>query len=328
MKLKELQNLPNHPLVGRALGAIRWADGWAPFAPRFVELALTYRCNLSCAFCYQDQSRRTDLPDLSFDAIRAIERNLSASFRWKPTVYLFGGEATIHPDFARTFQHYTDRGYRLMLTTNGAQLHRFVDELAPSRSLQRLVLSVNTLDFDRFHDVLNALHERCPRYEISLSCPVDLPWGAGLSLDDVARRFEHARASSLTFQHSQTVFLHDRRYDLEDLVRQVEEVERRRYGLPVLFFPRVRRADLGAYYSEPSFPGASRKCVLPWIDLFIRPNGDVTPCDEVDVVVGNAFHDSLRAIWNGPPLRSFRQRIHRDGNSERFCSRCCHRQYY
>lgn len=328
MKLKELENLPNHPLVGRALGAIRWLDGYSPIPPRFVELALTYRCNLSCSFCYQDQSRRTDLPDLSFDAIQQIERNLSESFRWKPVIYLFGGEATIHPDFARTYQLFTDRGYRLMMTTNGAQLRKFADQLGPSRSLQRLVLSVNTLEFERFRAILDALHERCPRYEVSLSCPVDLPWGAGLTLDDVARELEGSRASSLAFQHSQTVFLHDRDYDLDELERQIDAVRAARYRIPILFFPAIRRGDLRRYYSSPAFPGVDKKCVLPWFDLFIRPNGDVTPCDEVDRVVGNVFRDRIRTIWNGPSLRDFRRRIHRDGNSERFCGRCCHRQYY
>jgi MoaA/NifB/PqqE/SkfB family radical SAM enzyme len=40
------------------------------------------------------------------------------------------------------------------------------------------------------------------------------------------------------------------------------------------------------------FENSNVKCIAPWLVPFIQPNGDVIPCDEVNIVMGNVKYES------------------------------------
>jgi radical SAM protein with 4Fe4S-binding SPASM domain len=43
------------------------------------------------------------------------------------------------------------------------------------------------------------------------------------------------------------------------------------------------------------------------LSLHLRPNGDITPCGFIPVVVGNILHDDFDAIWfDSPVLKAMR----------------------
>ena len=327
--VKKLQNLPNTRL-GRTLDVVHLLRGYAPLAPLYVELALTYRCNLTCGYCYQAASKRAAFPDMTLTDVRAIDANLRRSFAIRPRLYLFGGEPTLAREFGEILSYLDRRGYRLSFTTNGTLLERHLARVGACRHIDNVVVSLNAGNLRTVPALVPELVRRTAgaRTTVSLNCPVDLAAETGLRLVELIGSVDGCGARFISVQHSQSVFLHGRSADAADLVAQIREAAAGRTRTELTFFPAIRDADLPAYYADPGFPRRARGCVLPWFDLFVQPNGDVVPCDELDLVMGNLKTDELSDIWNSERYRRFRRRIGAQGVSHPICRRCCHRRYY
>ncbi len=66
---------------------------------RFVEIDLTYRCNLQCANCNRSCTQAPSKLDLSTAQVAAfIDQSIAAGARWE-RIRLLGGEPTLHKDF-------------------------------------------------------------------------------------------------------------------------------------------------------------------------------------------------------------------------------------
>lgn len=327
--IKRLQNLPN-TRFGRVLGALRLTRGYAPWPPLYVELALTYHCNLSCEYCYQAPARHAAAQEMRFEDLRRIERGIRSSFAIRPRLYLFGGEPMAHPDFLEILRWLTDRGYRVSFTTNGTLLEPCVEEVARTRGIDNLVISLNTANLRTAPRLASELIRlsKGSGMTVSLNCPVDLAAEAGLDLVEIVHQVEGCGARFLSFQHSQSVFLRGRSVDVGTVVEQIRNVRALPRDTEITFFPDIRDRDLEAYYSDPEFPGHGPSCVLPWFDVFVRPNGDVAPCDEIDEILGNAARQPLGEIWNSERFRNFRRGSEGGKREHAICRRCCHRKYY
>ena len=48
-------------------------------------------------------------------------------------------------------------------------------------------------------------------------------------------------------------------------------------------------------------------CYIGWLDMRLRVNGDVVPCDTCKWVMGNIYRHGIREIWNSPAYRDFRR---------------------
>lgn len=328
--VKRVQNLPN-TRWGRALGAVRLTRGLAPWPPLYVELALTYHCNLDCGYCYQDRARGIEWGEMTLETLRRIERGIRSSFLIRPRLYLFGGEPMLHAEFPEILRFLLERGYRLSLTTNGTRLQStYFDAIASAHGIDNVVISLNSANLETARERVNQLvRKRVDEgMTISLNCPVELALETGVELADIASRFDGCGARFLSFQHSQSVFLHGRELDVDEVVRQIGRVRGVRTRMEITFFPNIDERDIRAYYSDPEFPQLGLLCVLPWFDVFVRPNGDVVPCDEVGEVMGNAADEPLGRIWNNERYRSFRRRVGSGHPVHSICRRCCHRRYY
>jgi radical SAM protein with 4Fe4S-binding SPASM domain len=72
-----------------------------------------------------------------------------------------------------------------------------------------------------------------------------------------------------------------------------------------------------------------QSCYIGWIDVRIRVNGDVVPCDTCNWVMGNIHQNGIREIWNNPAYRDFR-RVSRhplgivQSGRNCVCDFCCH----
>lgn len=327
MNLKEQQNFIN-TRVGKVLDVVRWFGGYSPIPPVAAFLILTYRCNLNCSFCFQSRDRRSVYPDMKIEDIKLIEKNIRRSFRWKPRIHLFGGEPTINNDFLEIVRYLTGKGYRISMTTNGAGLRELVEPICAAGARIEINLSLNTMDFKEQLSALDLFekHDQKNRIYLNLACPINRENQD--SLIDIIKTYDESHARCITLQHS--IFTENRVPDIDPvpLKKQVEEIRKYKFRKPVIFFPDIKTDDIEHYYSNPEFPFNRNKCVLPWLVLFIKPNGDVTVCEEIETVIGNARSDKLSGVWNSEKYREFRQNIQRKGVSHPVCYRCCHRQYY
>jgi radical SAM protein with 4Fe4S-binding SPASM domain len=104
--------------------------------PVLSELALTYRCNLSCSFCYAGctaggvpqgwSETRVMSDDQVCRVLDVIRRDARC-----PSVSFTGGEPTLRSGLARFVRHAKDLGLRVNLISNGQRLDaRRIAELA------------------------------------------------------------------------------------------------------------------------------------------------------------------------------------------------------
>lgn len=309
------------------LNGLRIFKGHNPLPPMFVELLLTYRCNMSCTFCYQDREKRKDFPDLSLEDAMAIEENLRNSFKFKPRIHLFGGEPTVNEDFFGILKLFSEKGYKISITTNGLELDKYLRDLTLLKNLIEINLSLNSLDCGKHLSIINDLknNRRKTRIRINLNCPINLSNQDYLM--DIVKRFENTGLDCIIFQHTTFTRNYKREIDFNSIKDQI--IAMKRNGrIPVLFNPDIKLNDIKNYYSnDVSFP-CNNRCIFSWFVLFIQPNANIIPCDEVDFVIDNAKIRSLKDIWNSTNFRKFRHNIIKYGVTYPICNRCCHRQYY
>ncbi len=104
--------------------------------PVLAEVALTYRCNLTCAFCYAGCGR-AGLPDgwsedrvMSDDEVCRVLEVIRLDARC-PSVSFTGGEPTLRPSLPRFVRHAKGLGLKVNLISNGQLLDgERVDALA------------------------------------------------------------------------------------------------------------------------------------------------------------------------------------------------------
>lgn len=90
--------------------------------PVLSEVAVTYRCNAACTFCYAGCNCTTNpvgsAREMSLDEVRRVLDRIAKEAQ-VPSVSFTGGEATLRPDLAEMIRHARGLGMRVNLVTNG-----------------------------------------------------------------------------------------------------------------------------------------------------------------------------------------------------------------
>lgn len=92
---------------------------------RFVEIDLTYRCNLRCRNCNRSCTQAPSRRDLPLARIAAFIHQSAAENRPWERIRLLGGEPTLHPEFAgvvamlRDYRSRCNPRLRIVVCTNG-----------------------------------------------------------------------------------------------------------------------------------------------------------------------------------------------------------------
>lgn len=93
---------------------------------RYIEIDITYRCNLRCSNCNRSCTQAPSKEIISVEAVEAfVEQSIARGVQWE-RIRLLGGEPTLHPELPAILNvllsyksaHRPD--IRLVLCTNGA----------------------------------------------------------------------------------------------------------------------------------------------------------------------------------------------------------------
>ena len=109
-----------------------------------VYLEITNVCNLSCAFCPGTKREKHFLTEDEFDTLTdALQGRV-------PYLYFhLMGEPLLHPLLPRFLQITQDKGFRVILTTNGTLLARRADELLGAPALHKVNLSLQSFEANK-----------------------------------------------------------------------------------------------------------------------------------------------------------------------------------
>jgi cyclic pyranopterin phosphate synthase len=118
----------------------------------YLRISLTDRCNLRCVYCMPEEMHFQPRPELlTQDEILTVAR--AARDLGFDKIRLTGGEPTVRPDLLGIVRGLSELGFRAVsMTTNGLRLRELARPLKEA-GLERVNVSVDTLDADRFHRI-------------------------------------------------------------------------------------------------------------------------------------------------------------------------------
>ena len=325
--------------------------GWSAYtraarlnrAPAHLHLEPTNYCNYDCIMCYHKKV----IPNpthMDFDLFVRIIDQFRPSF-----VSLNGyGEPLMAPRFFDMTAHLKQRRIPCNTTTNGSLIHNHIpDILASGLVLISISIDAATAETyaavrrnDKFEKVLdnirwlirdrggaktplvratfvaqkNNLHEMAPFIRL----------GANLGLDNIMfqpyieleKQAGNARDTSAGIEKKQF---------LEKL--QEAQSTARGLNMPTNLPFIIRRLDdyfRVQYLKEPD-PAVLRRCVKPWLSLYVTAEGHVRPCCSfapIPTNTGDISQENIQDILNNPAMTRFRTSLKQGKAPHWLCERC------
>jgi len=325
-----------------------------PGAPTAYSVSwnLTRRCNLCCDHCYISAGPGPRRPDelSTTECLRVMDEIAEIN----PNIFLIlsGGEPLLRPDLPVLAAAGRERGFTVVVGTNGVLLRERQARLLRESGVQGVSLSLDSTDPAR-HDAFRRLPgawqgamratELCRAEGLDFSLHMSVTeWNA----EEIPAMIDLARERGATVLNLFFLVRCGRAEGLTDIPASQYEailtdlVESQRAGhragdllVRAKCAPQYRRlvwerdpaSPLLAAYAEGSCPAGKHYCR-------ITPEGDVTPSPYMPLSVGNLRERSFAEIWRSAPvftdLRAARLRG-RCGDCEfsKICGGCRCRAY-
>jgi MoaA/NifB/PqqE/SkfB family radical SAM enzyme len=274
--------------------------------PHVATIAITYACQCDCAHCSAEQLRKGEGNHLlSYDELAdTIRQTVDLG---TTSVILTGGEPLLHPRIYDLIRSVDVRKSLCTMFTNG----EFLDETRVAGLKEAGLFGVFvSLDFATAerHD---ANRERPGLFDKALQGLVNcrnagIPTGIStyvtrekLADGEMDRLMELGRRLGVL-----EVFIFDvtpsgRLSDCTDcLLTDAELAEVKRFRTHYHELPDYPRIIHQTMFSGMAYPCVAEGCPAAMVQLHVRANGDVTPCDFTPTPFGNVRRQKLEDIWH------------------------------
>ncbi len=281
--------------------------------PVLSEIAVTYRCNLRCRFCYVGDK---DYQELNSNDLKKILFKIFNDAR-VPSVSFTGGEPLLRDDIVELVAYAGEIGLWTNMITNGTLLNKDLVQELRAAGLRSAQVSIEG-SCARVHDALT---------------------GVAGSFDATLRGIELLKQAGIAVHTNTTVS----RANLSDLSNIVELVKIR--GLPRLSMNLlipcgeadterglwVSYEEIGDYilrtkeradslgiqflwyspvalckFNPIAYGFGNKSCAAITGLLSIDPLGNIIPCSSWRMPVGNFLKKSFKEIWNSEMLSYFK----------------------
>lgn len=278
-------------------------------APLTFNWTLSYRCNFSCAHCYSRDEVAEELPTAD---IRRIVDILAE--RQVPFINFGGGEPLIRDDLFEIAAYASARGLNVSMNSNGWLLDEAAADRLKASGFKSVGISIDSAEADLHDDFRNM-----PGSFVRAVAALDALRRVGLksTMSSVISRINHRHFRDLlqlAREHGVTqVYLHNFKCSGRGFKNRQEldlsPLEWREFYVEAL---RVKdeTTDLAISFDDPviaSLPGYDENPLVKGsscgkLSLNLRPNGDITPCGFIPLVVGNILRDDFDRIWYDSPV--------------------------
>lgn len=302
--------------------------------PVLSELAITYRCNLSCKFCYAGCNETCNPAgsdkELGYDDLCKIIDKIRHE-ALVPSISFTGGEPTLRKSLLiRLIEYAKENDFRVNLITNGTLVDK---QYATDLKMAGLDSAQVSLE-----GVTKATHDGLVRkqgaFEKTLAAVNNLK-GAGifthtnttitrenlheiqsypnfvsdkLHLERFSMNLQIPTGSSSVFNEN-TVTYNEIGKHLEALLE-----ESRQQNVEFMWYSPVPMCMFNSILHGLGNKGCSACDGL----LSVAPNGDVLPCASYDDPVGNLLNSSFKSIWHNIKCTHYRNK----GEAHEFCKGC------
>jgi len=309
--------------------------------PVLSEIAVTYRCQNRCDFCYASSPYRgRTVAEMSTDQVCSVIDKIRDEAH-VPTISFTGGEPTLRKDLPQLIAHARSRGMRTNLITNGLCCAEpaYVEELAAAG------LNSAQVSLEGDHA---ALHDRIT--------------GNPGSFERTVQGIHQLKAAGI-HTHTNTTISRYNRNHLDPVVRFVKET----FDFPYLSMNMIIRTGIArdnenveisysaiagilapvldlcerlgirfVWYSPTPYCVfnpvdhnlGSKSCACISGLVSVNPAGEILPCSSFEQGVGNLVTDSFTKIWNSDEALYWRERRYvppacRGCEFEKLCGGAC-----
>ncbi len=285
-------------------------------APLTVNWTLSYRCNFSCSHCY---SRDEVAEELVTEQLKQIVDVLVE--QQVPFVNFGGGEPLVRRDLLDISRYASDSGLNVSMNSNGWLIDQLMAETLREVGFKTVGISIDSATgalHDDFRNMSGSFERATSALKFLTSSGVKTTMSSVISrinfkefhaLLDLAREHQVSQVYLHNFKCSGRGFKNREDLDLtpeewKDFYLEALQVKQETSDLLISFDDPVI-ASLPGYDENPLVKGSS----CGKLSLHLRPNGDITPCGFVPLVVGNILRDDFEDLWyNSPVLRSMRNK--------------------
>ncbi|MFC1586783.1 radical SAM/SPASM domain-containing protein [Planctomycetota bacterium] len=300
--------------------------------PVLSEVAVTYRCNIKCRFCYAGcnctANPAGDDYEMSRDEIFTVLDHIKEDAE-VPSVSFTGGEATLRRDLPELVAHARSLEMRVNLITNGTAVTRELAAELVDEGLHSAQVSVEA-STPEVHDNITQVkgsHQRSIaglKHFINAGIHVH-PHATicGLNRNDLANYPTMVRALGLDKFSMNIIIPTGSALMHENLVLTYTEIgvvlesiiaESEKQGIEFMWYSPTPMCMFNPIVHGLGNKGCSACDGL----ISVGSNGCVLPCASYDEPVGNILSQPFEEIWDSPQAAAFRDKF----LAHDVCKRC------
>jgi len=299
--------------LAKFLWAYKFGRTRLSYAPIFVWLEPTNRCNLKCPLCPTGEGLTRERGEMTIDLYRQVLEKLNEAPPLLLTLHL-AGEPLLAENIFEMIRLAKEAGIQTTLSTN-------VTLLSPPISRRLIQAGLDSIRLDFCAD-------KKTFEKVRLGASWEKVYANILGLLKVKAELNVARPIVRIKEVSDSGASHRER------ARAMRELKSLFHGFPVKGFSSLEihnwsgafataHEDLGEAHRVPR---RWRPCSHLWTSLAITCDGLVVPCCrdlEAECVVGDLKTQSLMDVWNGDRLRAMRDAmVKRDLSQISLCAKC------
>lgn len=308
-----------------ATSAVEVEPFTSPFSPWPIlsEIALTYRCNLKCQFCYAGCNCTTNPVgsphEMSVPEIKTVLRKIMQQAQ-VPSVSFTGGEPTLHPSLPELVQYAKELGMWVNLITNGTRITRRLAQQLAEAGLDSAQVSLEGVT-SATHEHITAVRGSFTRTVAAVKHlqTVGIHTHTNTTLNRINLQECHAMPAFVrdvlgNNKFSMNLVIPTGSAALNDgLVVRYRELathlqaillESQRQGVEFLWYSPTPMCMFNPIVHGLGNKGCSACDGL----LSVGANGDVLPCASYDDSVGNLLNEDFTSLWHSPAARQYRQK--------------------
>ncbi len=281
--------------------------------PVLSEMAVTYRCNLKCNFCYIGEKKH---PELTTKNVIRILRKIYGQAR-VPSVSFTGGEPLLRSDIVDLVSNAHKIGLWTNLITNATLLDKKLVKNLKKAGLSSAQVSIE--------GPANAIHDRITGIDGSYSATIN---GIELLKSEGIPVHTNTTISKLNITHLEAFVDQTRALGLtrlsmnlcipcgtaaghpelwvkySEIPDHIEQVKRKasQYGIKFLWYSPVPMC----FFNPIAHGFGNKSCAAVTGLLSVDPMGNVLPCSSWRAPVGSLLNDNFEKIWNSAMLSYFK----------------------
>jgi len=298
--------------------------GIIPFDPSSItypvlsEIALTYRCNNSCEFCYASSPYR-DTPEMTTDDVKVIIEKIHNDAH-VPTISFTGGEPTLRKDLPHLINHASKLGMRTNLITNGTLLTEELVENLHECGLNSAQVSLESHIGDIHNEIVGnrtAFEKTIEGIHFLKSTGIHVHTNTTINLknrdhliplvDFIKYEFDFPYLSMNMIIKTGTAQENDNQNvsysTIEDIVKPVIEHCNKKDMKFVWYSPTPY-----CLFNPVDYDLGSKSCACVSGLLSVNPRGDILPCSSYDKGIGSLLKKDFQKLWNSDEALYYRDR--------------------